>query len=134
MSSKEVNPKGGKLRLVTRLPTQERLEEQAKQLMHDFPESYAHLTFQDVKIRLMKEYVQETWQNDIYIILVYPERLVGCATLYLREQRRRLCAQSTVVGYRSNLLLIHPISSVCNWGIEYQRRQVRLRMNEIQQQ
>ena len=59
MSAKEVNPKGGKLQLVTRLPTQERLEEQAKQLMHDFPESYARLTFQDVKIRLMKEYIQE---------------------------------------------------------------------------
>ena len=100
MSAKEVNPKGGKLRLVTHLPTQERLEEQAKQMMHDFPESYARLTFQDVKIRLMREYIQETWQNDIYIILVYrneaaddmvhdPEYKGKCTWLSIRRRDRR---------------------------------------------
>lgn len=71
MSYKEVNPKGGKLELVTGFPTEERLEEQAKGLLNDFKEANTAMTLQDAKIELLKTYIQETWTNDIYIILVY---------------------------------------------------------------
>tara|TARA_R100000654_G_scaffold17207_4_gene36054 strand:- start:777 stop:1307 length:531 start_codon:yes stop_codon:yes gene_type:complete len=100
MLTKEVNPKGGKLRLVTAMPTEERLEQQAKELKNDLPEAYANRTLQEMKINLLKEYLQETWKNDIYIIMVYrreaaddlvhnPEFKGKCTWLSIRRKDRR---------------------------------------------
>ena len=100
MLTKEVNPKGGKLTLVTHIPTDERLEQQAKDLMTDIPEAYSNRTLQEMKIHLLKEYLQETWSNDIYVIMVYrreaadelvhnPEFKSKCTWLSIRRRDRR---------------------------------------------